>query len=147
MLPADPLFHKPKSIIAAKNILYATLFLSVINWAINQWTTDLYRGAPVQGIITLIVTLLVIFILIKQIGFGRKWARVVLLVLIVAGMLIFPWTLSALFKANLLVGVISLLQAILEIAALVFLFSKESTQWFNRVHITAQDEPVPGSGK
>jgi hypothetical protein len=145
MLPANPLFHKPKSIIAAKNTVYATMFLCIINWAVSQWTTDLNTSAPVQGIIILIVTLLVMFILIKQVGFGRKWARVVLLVLFVAGMLVFPWTLSVLFKANLLVGVISLLQAILEILALVFLFSKESTQWFNRVHITAQDEPAPGS--
>jgi hypothetical protein len=145
MLPADPLFHKPKSIVAAKNILYATIFLGIINWAISQWATDLNTSAPVQGIIILIVTLLITFILIKQVGFGRKWARVVLLVLFIAGMLVFPWTLSALFKANLLVGVISLLQAVLEIVALVFLFSKESTQWFNRVHSTVQEEPVPVS--
>lgn len=145
MLPADPLFHKPKSIIAAKNILYATLFLGIINWAISQWATDLNTSAPAQGIIILIVTLLITFILIKQVGFGRKWARVVLLILFIAGMLVFPWTLSILFKANMLVGVISLLQAVLEIVALVFLFSKESTQWFNRVHSTVQEEPVPVS--
>ena len=144
MLPADPLFHKPKSIIAAKNILYATLFLGVINWAFSQWATDLYKSGPIPAIITLILTLVIIFILIKQIGFGRKWARVVLLVLFLAGMFFFLRTASVLFKTNLLVGVISLLQAILEIVALIFLFSKESTLWFNRVHITAQDAPVPG---
>ena len=136
MLPANPLFNKPKSIIAAKNILYATMFLGIINWTITQWMTDLHSSAPVEGVIILIVTLLVIFILIKQIGFGRKWARIVLLVLFIAGLLIFPWTLSVLFKANLLIGIISLLQALMEIVALVFLFSKESTQWFNRVRAT-----------
>ncbi len=147
MLPADPLVHKPKSIVAARNILYATLFLGVINWAIAQWTTDLYRGTPVKAIVTLIITLLILFLLIKQVGLGRKWARVVLLVLFIAGILIFPWTLPGLFQANLLVGVISLLQAIMDIVALVYLFSKESTLWFNRVHITAQDEPAPKSGR
>jgi hypothetical protein len=145
MLPADPLFHKPKSIIAAMNIMYAALFLGVINGAIRQWTTDLHATSPILRVIILIGSLLLVFTLIKQIGFGRKWARVVLLVLFVAGMLVYPRALSALFKANFLVGVISLLQALLEIVALVFLFSKESTQWFNRVHAAAQDKPVPSS--
>jgi hypothetical protein len=99
----------------------------------------------VQGIIILIVTLLVVLILIRQIAFGKKWGRVVLLVLIVAGMLAFPWTLIVLFKASLLVAVLSIFQALSQIAALIFLFSKESTQWFNRVHVYIQDKPVPAS--
>ena len=140
-LPSSPLFHKPMSIIAAKNILYATLFLGVINWAISQWATDIHPIAPFTAVIVLILTLLVVFTLIKQIGFGRKWARVVLLVLIVAGLLAFPWTLPVLFKANFLVGVLSVFQALLQLVALVFLFSPASTQWFNRVHSAVQNEP------
>ena len=140
-LPSSPLFHKPMSIIAAKNILYATLFLGVINWAISQWATDIHPNAPFPAVIVLILTLLVVFTLIRQIGFGRKWARVVLLVLIVAGLLAFPWTLPVLFKANFLVGVLSVFQALLQLVALVFLFSPASTQWFNRVHLAVQNEP------
>ena len=125
---------------------FAILFLGAINWAIRLWTPALHANSPDQGVIIIItVTLLVVFTLIKLIGFGIKWARVVLLVLFVASMLIFAWGLSALFKANFLVGVISLLQALLGIVALVFLFSKESTQWFNRVQAAAQDKPVPSS--
>ena len=145
MVPEGPLFHKPKSIIVAKNILYASLFFGIINWAISQWTTDLNNNSPVQGIIILIVTLLVVLVLIRQIAMGKKWGRVVLLILFVAGMLAFPWTLTVLFKASLLVGVLGIFQALLQIAALIFLFSKESTQWFNRVHTYVQDKPVPAS--
>jgi hypothetical protein len=143
MLPEDPLFHKPKSIVAAKNILYASLFLSIINWVFSQGTPATTTNAKVQGIITLILTLVIIFALIKQIGLGRKWARVVLLVLFIAGLLFFPWTLFVLFKLNLLVAVISLLLAILQLVALIFLFSKESTQWFNRVHAANQNDLPP----
>jgi len=142
-LPASPLFHKPMSIVAAKNILYATLFLGIINWAISQWATDEHPNAPVASVIVLILTFLVVFALIKQIGHGRKWARVVLLVLFVAGLLAFPWTLPILFKANFLVGVLSVFQALLQLVALVFLFSRTSTQWFDRVHSTVQNEAVP----
>jgi len=131
MLPEGLLYHKPKSIVAAKNMLYASLFLGIIIWAIRRWTNDLHTRPSRQETIVLVVSLLVVFILIKQIGLGRKWARVVLLVLSVPGILVYPWTFSAFFKESLLVGVINLLQALLQIVALVFLFSKESTQWFN----------------
>jgi hypothetical protein len=145
MIPQGPLFHKPKSILAARNMLYATLFLGVINWAIAQWGTDLNNYSPVLGAVTLVTTLVVLLILIKQIALGRKWARVALLVLFVAGMLVYSWTLAALFKTNLLVGVLIIFQAALQVAALVFLFSKESTHWFNRVYSTEKDQPVSGS--
>jgi hypothetical protein len=135
-----PLFHKPQSIVAAKNILYAVLFLTVITWAFIEWTTDIHKAAPVQSIIILVVTLGLVFALIKMIGRGKKWARVVLLILFIAGMLVFPWTLPALFNVSMMTAVLSLFQAILEIVALVFLFSRDSTQWFDRIHEKVLDE-------
>ena len=141
-LPANPLFHKPMSIIASKNILYATLFLGVINWALSQWATDIHPNSPIAGVVVLLLTLLVVFALIKQIGFGRKWARVVLLVLFVAGLAASPWTLPILFRANILVGVLSIFQTLLQLVALIFLFSQSSTLWFDRVHTAVQDEPI-----
>jgi hypothetical protein len=146
MLPASPLFHKPKSIIAAMNILYATMFLGIINWVVDQMTRDLATRFLVRGIITVLVALSIMFILIKQIGLGRKWARVVLLVLFILGILLYPWTIVPILKGNLLVGVIGIFQTLLQIVALVFLFSKDSTQWFNHVHASAQEGIVPDAG-
>ncbi len=141
-IPAGPVFHKPMSIIAAKNILYATLFLGVINWVIGQWGMDGRPNAPVAGAVVLILTLVVVFLLIRQIGLGRKWARMVLLILFVAGLLMSPWTLPVLFKTNFLVGVLSVLQALLQLVALIFLFSRSSSQWFERVQSNAHNEPA-----
>ena len=140
MLPEGPLFHKPSSIIAAINILYATLFLGIINWAIGEWATDVHPTSRAEAVSVLIITLVIIFGLIKMIGLGKKWARVVLLVLFVLGMLVFPWTLGPLFKSNLLVGVLSAFQAVLQVVALVFLFSPASTQWFNHVHSFTENQ-------
>jgi hypothetical protein len=134
MLPEGPLFHKPSSIIAAMTLLYATLFLGVINWAIGEWGTAVHPASPGEGVVVLLITLVIIFGLIKMIGLGKKWARVVLLVLFVLGVLAYPWTLGPIFKSNLLVGVLSVFQALLQAVALVFLFSQASTQWFNKVH-------------
>lgn len=140
MVPEGPLFHKPSSIIAAMNILYATLFLEIINWAIGRWGTNPPPSSPIEEAVVLLITLVIIFGLIKMIGLGKKWARVVLLVLFILGMLAFPWTLGPIFKSNLLVGVLTIFQALLQAVALVFLFSKASTQWFNHVHSFTANE-------
>jgi hypothetical protein len=140
MLPEGPLFHKPSSIIAAMNILYATLFLEIINWAIGRWGTYPPPSSPIEEAVVALVMLGIIFSLIKLIGLGKKWARVVLLVLLVLDILIFPAALGPIFKFNLLVGVLTIFQALLQVVALVFLFSKASTQWFNHVHSFTENE-------
>ena len=140
MLPEGPLFHKPSSIIAAINILYATLFLGIINWAIREWATDVHPTSRAEAVSVLLIMLCIIFGLIKMIGLGKKWARVVLLVLFILGILFFLWTLGPIFKSNLLVGVLGIFQAVLQVVALVFLFSKTSTQWFNHVHSFTANE-------
>ena len=140
MLPEGPLFHKPSSIIAVINILYATLFLGIINWAIGRWGTNPPPSSPIEEAVVSLITLGIIFSLIKLIGLGKKWARVVLLVLFVLGILIFPAALGPIFKFNLLVGVLTIFNALLQGVALVFLFSKASTQWFNHVHSFTENE-------
>jgi hypothetical protein len=70
-IPPSPLFHKPASIVAAKNILYAGLFLTILNWALGRWTTTIYDAAPAQSIVILVMTIGITFALIKFIGLGR----------------------------------------------------------------------------
>ncbi len=144
-VPPTPLFHKPASIVAAKNILYAALFLSILTWAIGRWTTALYASTPVESVVILVVLVGISFALIKCIGFGMKWARVVLLVLFLLGLAVLPWTVVALLNASMVVAVLSLLQTILQIIALYYLFSRTSTLWFDRVKEKAQNEPAPRS--
>jgi hypothetical protein len=142
MLPPGPLFHKPKSIIAAINILYASLFLDLINWGISQFTAEQTGQARIEAIVVLVLTILVTFILIKKVGTGKKWARTILLVLFILGLAGFLWVAPAMFKLNLLVAIISLLITILEIIALGYLFSKDSTAWFDHVASFKRDEPA-----
>jgi hypothetical protein len=127
--------------------LYAGLFLSVLTWALGWWTTTLYAPTPVESVVILIVIVGITFALIKCIGMGMKWARVVLLVLFLLGLAVLPWTFVAVLKASMLVAVLSLMQTILQIIALYYLFSRASTQWFNRVKEKAQDEPAARSRK
>ena len=146
-IPPTPLFHKPASIVAAKNILYAGLFLTILTWALGWWTTTIYAQAPVQSVVTLIVIVGITIALIKCIGLGMKWARVVLLVLFLLGLAVLPWTFVPLLNASMVIAVLSLLQTILQIIALYYLFSRASTEWFNRVQEKARDEPAARSRK
>jgi len=70
----SPLFHKPVSIVAAKNILYTVMFLAVVIWAINRLNYGVVAG---QAILELVVVLALLFALTKCVTLGMKWARVV----------------------------------------------------------------------
>jgi hypothetical protein len=136
MNTADPIFHKPKSIIAAKNILYATIFLGLINSLIDRWTNRSSNISNTEGLIINLVTLLLMFFITVQIGLGKKWARTIFLILFILGIVLFPFAVIPVLKANILIGVLAIFSAILQIIALVFLFSKDSTHWFNAVKAT-----------
>ncbi len=141
MNPQDPLFHKPKSIVAAKNILYATIFLGIINVVINEMTPGLGNASMIESIVITGITLAVLFVLTRQIGMGRKWARTVLLVLFILGVIIFPFALGAVFNTSLLLGILEVFEAVLQAMALIFLFSKDSTIWFNKIRSWQANEP------
>jgi hypothetical protein len=140
-LPPSPLFHKPQSIVAAKNILYAVLFLEIIDWAVARWMPGSFSPVSAQTVVTLIVTVAILFALIKFVTMGMKWVRVVLLVLFLLGLVAYGWAFSVLWQTNILIAVLGLLQTVLEAVALGFLFARESTLWFDRVREKAADEP------
>jgi drug/metabolite transporter (DMT)-like permease len=142
-LPPNPLFHKPASIVAAKNIMYATIFLVPIIWAIERWSGQNANAPATQTVVTLIVTMIVLFALTKAFTSGLKWARVVLLVLFLLGLIAYIWVFAILWQTGILVAMLSLLQTTLQAIALGFLFTRESTQWFDRVSDKKRNEPLP----
>jgi hypothetical protein len=132
MIPANPLFHKPQSIIASKNIIYATVFLGIL----TEMTTGFRFYSNTQVWAISIIVLVVVLVLTKLIGLGRKWARLIFLILMLLLALLIPLTLIPLFKASFLIEMLFILLGILQMLALKFLFSKKSTEWFNRVRST-----------
>ena len=138
MNPSDPIFHKPKSIIAAKNILYASIFLGIVISAISEMTNSFGSYSTTEGLIINLVTIVLLFILARMIGLGRKWARTVFLILFILGIALLPFGIVAIFKMNLLIGVLDLLQVVLQFMAVRFLFAKESTHWFLSVNSFVQ---------
>jgi hypothetical protein len=136
MIPANPLFHKPQSIIASKNIIYATVFLGILILILTEMTTGFRFYSNTQVWAISIIVLVVVLVLTKLIGLGRKWARLIFLILMLLLALLIPLTLIPLFKASFLIEMLFILLGILQMLALKFLFSKKSTEWFNRVRST-----------
>src|ERR1700761_196664 len=122
-LPPSPLFHKPPGIIAAKNLLYTSIFLALLTWGLGRmaWSNVPASTSP-QTIVTLIVTIVLLFTLTKCITSGMKWARLVLLVLFLLGLVPVILTFGGVWQASPLVAILTLVQTILQALALAYLY-------------------------
>jgi hypothetical protein len=132
MLPVGPEFHKPKSIIAAKNLLYAALFIGCLAVIARDFILGITNNGGILGIALTILGFVVIIFLIKTMDLCKKWARTVLLVLYC--IMIFTIALHPNLITGILEGVLLTIQILLQIVAFIFLFSKESNIWFNKQH-------------
>ena len=131
MNPEGPLFHKPNSIVAAKNILYAIVFLDIISSFIGEFSAGMHNYSSIRGLASTVISLGLLIIIIREIGFGHKWARTLFLILFILEMASMSFYISTLFTASIVLGFLFLLQLLLQILALYFLFSKPSNKWFN----------------
>jgi hypothetical protein len=131
MIPAGPLFHKPKSIIAARNILYASLFLGVLGFLISEFSSIMPGPLNMRTLISNLIILLLLFIATYYIGFGKKWARTLFLALFIINAGASPIYVPFIFKASLVIGFLFILQMLLQILAVRYLYSKTSNEWFN----------------
>ena len=131
MIQEGPLFHKPKSILAARNILYAALFLETLVFIITQVILNALVQPTIGVLFSDVFLLVLLFIAIRYIGFGKKWARILFLVLFILNVFVSKNFVPFLFKTNLALGFLFVLMMLLQFLALVYLFSKSSNEWFN----------------
>ncbi len=140
MIPEGPLFHKPKSIIAARNILYTALFLETLVFILQQVIRDTPAHTDSRVLFSNAILLVLLYVAIRYIGFGKKWARILFVVLFVLIILASEMFVPFLFRTNLALGFLFVLQVLLQVLALVFLYSKSSNEWFNRFDSTNDSE-------
>ena len=112
------LFHKPKSIIAARNILYASLFLGVLGFLISEFSSIMPGRLNMHTLISNLTILLLLFIATYYIGFGKKWARTLFLALFIINAGASPIYVPFIFQASLVIGFLFILQMLLQILAL-----------------------------
>jgi cellulose synthase/poly-beta-1,6-N-acetylglucosamine synthase-like glycosyltransferase len=124
---------KPKQVVNGIILLYIAFILSMI--------TDWLDGI---GAVPFIVLFLLISFFISSTGQDKKWARIVMLVLIVFNFLSFSTNIAQLLlhsekgKFTVLVMALYSVEVILEIIALVLLFSKPANAWFNEERVEVE---------
>ncbi|MGO9566947.1 MAG: hypothetical protein ACLP5H_05345 [Desulfomonilaceae bacterium] len=134
-MEANMMPHKPSKVTAAVIMLYVSVGI-----ATTEWLIGLSRAGQSVGLIEFLTLLTlgpVFFWFIYMIGEGKNWARMTVLVTIVPFL---PFAILSLARGlghtplsiSLDVGLIILDAAglILEIGALIFLFQKDSSDWF-----------------
>jgi hypothetical protein len=119
--------EKPKQVVNGVILLYIAFILSMI--------TDWLDGITV---VPFIVLFLLISLIITATAEGKKWARIIMVVLIVFNLLSFSFNVAQLLshaakgKFTNLVMVLYTTEIIAEIWALILLFSKPANTWYNR---------------
>jgi hypothetical protein len=138
MIPSSPIFHKPKSILAAKNILYTVIFLGIAIMVVIGMNIGFrnYTGTPewFAGVASLVI----VFLLVRFIELGKRWGRIVFLFFFFMETVLVPLKLIFLLRGDFLLDVLFLIEGILQLFALKFLFSEKSTRWFIDVKYAAQ---------
>ena len=120
--------EKPSQVRNAVRLLLASLAVGILRTAI---------GVPsgAGSIVTFVVlvatiTIAIVGFLVIKISGGRNWARIAYVVLFLLGL---PYSIIVLaqeFAANALVGLVSVIQILLQSIAIVLLFRRASNAWF-----------------
>lgn len=120
---------KPRKVMMAIRILCATLAISMIILYLS-FSNFMSKGASLGSVIVVsIITLLLFGFIIYKINRGKNWSRIAFLVFFILG---FPSIIVVFQNLGSIKGMLNLLQIILEIVALVFLFSGEANKWFKQ---------------
>ncbi|TXF79216.1 hypothetical protein [Chryseobacterium sp.] len=123
---------KPQKTKTGISILIITLILGFLNVMLTEFLTDIKSLSSAQGVFTTFFTFLIIGFLIYEMNKGKNWARITFLILTVLGLFFLPFTLPMLFEQSLVIGSLSSINGILQIAALILIFSGESNKWFKQ---------------
>jgi len=124
---------RPKTVDIAVNLLYGTLGIGMLRvfWENPvQQTNKLVVGFSV--FITIFVFAFMVLLIFK-IGKGRNWARVTFLILFVIGIPLSVPVLLLTFSKNPFFGIINIIQILLQLAAMVLLFQKRSSDWYKNM--------------
>jgi hypothetical protein len=132
MIPAGPAFHKPKSFIAAKNIIYASIVIGVLGIILRDFNLGIAANGGIPALVTAALGYLFIILLVKQMALCKKWPRIVLTVLFAFMIMAIPWLFKQESKSGTLDITLYIFQNVLQVIAVIFLFRRECTEWFNK---------------
>ncbi|WP_461302887.1 hypothetical protein [Aureisphaera sp.] len=120
----------PKSISKASKMIYISAIVGILNPLIMEVTT----GQKVLSDPIILKFLLAItgftVLLGYLVGLGKRWSRIVLIVIFLLSLIPFPKIIEDSFNTSMLIGVLSLGQVLLFAYAVYLLFTSESRKWY-----------------
>ena len=128
-----PLFHKPKSFLTARQVLYTCIFLGVLQFVLNEFNVGLANSGGIPAAAIVVLYSAVALWLIKEMSICLKWARTVLTAVIIVAMIAYPFIVFHQLKTDMLQVVLLIIQYGLQVYAIILLYKKECTEWFNSI--------------
>jgi len=120
---------KPQSVTTGINLLVISIVLGIINSIIRNTTAPIENST--SNVFILIFSFVIMIFFIYQMNIGKKWARTTFLILFILGSLMMPFSLPILFKANPIVGGMTIVLTLIQIIALFYIYSEDGSEWYN----------------
>jgi FtsH-binding integral membrane protein len=124
---------RPDKVGQAVILSYVTLGIGVLR-SIMEASRLSQQEQVSTGFVMFIIfgVLAIIWFFIYMIGKGKNWARITLLVLFILGIPFSVLPLLQSLAANPISGLLGITQIVIQIVVLVFLFQKQSSDWFRQ---------------
>ena len=126
-----PLFHKPKSFIAAKNVLYASIITGILIIVMHYLLAGEVDNSVTTGFVLIAIEYIILFLIIKQMALCRKWARTIVPVMCIVINATYIFLFVTEPAISFLETGLFAIQLLLQITAVVFLYKEECNIWFN----------------
>ena len=128
-----PLFHKPKSFLTARQVLYTCIFLGVLQFVLDEFNVGLANSGGIPAAAVVVIYSAAALWLIKEMSICLKWARTVLTAVMIVAMIAYPLIVFQQLKTDMLQVVLLVIQYALQVYAIILLYKKECTEWFNSI--------------
>jgi hypothetical protein len=121
--------EKPAAIRRGAQMLWASLAIGIVNVLFQP---GLERPEDWTAWIIVAGAFAIVALLTLAISAGHNWARITFLVFFVIGTLPYLGVLREVFATSAFFGVLSLLQALLQLGAMLLCFTRPGSLWFRR---------------
>ena len=117
--------EKPVEVINAVKLIYVSICAGIINSIIEHHAVSIEEWLP-----QIVFSYGISFLLATKISFGKNWARITYLIIIIIGIPPIILNFITAVSRSPVVGAIMLLTFVLQFAAVVLLLNNKSKTWF-----------------
>ncbi|SEB39205.1 hypothetical protein SAMN04489761_0395 [Tenacibaculum sp. MAR_2009_124] len=137
----ESLLDLPSTISNSSKIIYLSAALGIINPILVNLLTHINNFSNPINLLIILTSSGTLAFFGFQINLGKKWSRDVFTILFGLGLLAFPFVITDTFRLNPIIGILSLLQAVLQGYAVLLLFKSSSRSWYKKQKLNKKTTP------